>query len=62
MIPPNLPALRRAGLIVRWDRVLGDAAFDSEENHRLCREDLGVRFPGTTPGDYARGVRATPGE
>jgi transposase len=29
--------------VVRWDRVLGDAAFDSEENHRLCREDLGVR-------------------
>jgi hypothetical protein len=29
--------------IVSWDRVLGDAAFDSEENHRLAREDLGVR-------------------
>jgi transposase len=28
---------------VRWDRVLADAAFDSEENHRLAREDLGVR-------------------
>jgi transposase len=23
--------------------VLGDAAFDSEENPRLCREELGVR-------------------
>jgi transposase len=28
---------------VCWDRVLGDAAFDSEANHRLCREQLGVR-------------------
>jgi hypothetical protein len=41
--PQFAPALKRAGLLVRWDRVLGDAAFDSEENHRLCREDLGVR-------------------
>ena len=37
------PAMRKAGLILRFDRVLGDAAFDSEENHRLCREDLQVR-------------------
>jgi transposase len=35
--------MRQASLGVSWDRVLGDAAFDSEENHRLCREDLGVR-------------------
>src|SRR5262249_9121701 len=27
----------------RYDRVLADAAFDSEESHRYCREDLGVR-------------------
>lgn len=37
------PALNQAALIVSWDRVLGDAAFDSEESHRLCREELGVR-------------------
>jgi len=37
------PAMRAASHAVTWDRVLGDAAFDSEENHRLCREDLGVR-------------------
>jgi hypothetical protein len=36
-------AMQQASLVVTWDRVLGDAAFDSEENHRLCREDLGVR-------------------
>jgi hypothetical protein len=41
------PQLRRvmaqASLVVTWDRVLADAAFDSEEHHRYCREDLGVR-------------------
>ena len=35
--------MKQASLVVTWDRLLGDAAFDSEENHRLCREDLGVR-------------------
>ena len=33
----------QAALAVTWDRVLADAAFDSEANHRLCREELGVR-------------------
>jgi transposase len=37
------PAVAQASLAVAWDRVLADAAFDSEENHRLCREELGVR-------------------
>jgi hypothetical protein len=41
--PQFRPALQQACLVVSWDRVLGDAAFDSEENHRLAREDLGVR-------------------
>lgn len=41
--PQFRPALQQACLVVNWDRVLGDAAFDSEENHRLAREDLGVR-------------------
>ena len=41
--PPFRPAMEQASLVVSWDRVLGDAAFDSEENHRLAREDLGVR-------------------
>lgn len=41
--PQFRPALQQSCLIVSWDRVLGDAAFDSEENHRLAREDLGVR-------------------
>jgi hypothetical protein len=41
------PQLRRtmapACLSVTWDRVLADAAFDSEAHHRYCREELGVR-------------------
>jgi len=41
--PQFAPAMKQASLFISWDRVLGDAAFDSEENHRLCREDLGVR-------------------
>jgi hypothetical protein len=32
-----------AALSISWDRVLADAAFDSEANHRYCREDLRVR-------------------
>jgi transposase len=35
--------MTQAALAVTWDRVLADAAFDSEENHRYCREGLGVR-------------------
>jgi len=41
--PQFRPAVAQAALGVRWDRVLGDSAFDSEENHRYCREDKGVR-------------------
>ena len=41
--PQLRPAMRQASLGVTWDRVLADAAFDSEENHRLCRESLGAR-------------------
>ena len=41
--PQFRPALQQASLAVTWHRVLADAAFDSEENHRLAREDLGVR-------------------
>ncbi len=41
--PQLRPAMSQASLVVTWDRLLADAAFDSEENHRLCREDLDVR-------------------
>ena len=35
--------MAQASLAVTWDRVLADAAFDSEAHHRYCREELGVR-------------------
>jgi hypothetical protein len=41
--PQVRPAMQQASLAVDWGRVLADAAFDSEENHRLAREELNVR-------------------
>ena len=41
--PQFRPVMAQASLAVGYDRVLADAAFDSEESHRYCREDLGVR-------------------
>ena len=41
--PQFRPVMAQASLVVTWDRVLADAAFDSEEHHRYAREDLGVR-------------------
>jgi hypothetical protein len=41
--PPFRPIVQQACLVVSWDRVLADAAFDRAANHRLAREDVGVR-------------------
>ena len=41
--PQLKPVMAQASLVVTWDRVLADAAFDSEAHHRYCREDLRVR-------------------
>ena len=41
--PQFRPVMAQASLAVGHDRVLADAAFDSEESHRYCRERLGVR-------------------
>jgi transposase len=35
--------LTQASLVITWDRVLADAAFDAEDHHRYAREELGVR-------------------
>jgi len=41
---PQFPeALRQAVANVPFDRLLADAAYDAEHNHRLCREELGIR-------------------
>ena len=41
--PQFRPVMTLAALTVPWDRVLADAAFDSEAHHRFAREDLGIR-------------------
>lgn len=46
--PPNdspqfTPVMAQASLVVTWDRVLADAAFDAEDHHRYAREDCGAR-------------------
>jgi hypothetical protein len=35
-------AMTAAAGRVRWHRALGDAGYDGEHNHRLCREALGI--------------------
>jgi transposase len=41
--PDFTPAMRQAAGLIQIDTALGDAGYDAEHNHRLCREDLGVR-------------------
>ncbi len=41
---PQFPeAVRQAAANMAFDRLLADAAYDAEHNHRLCREELGIR-------------------
>jgi Transposase DDE domain len=41
---PQLPAtVRQAATQARWERLLGDRAYDAEHNHQLCREEVGIR-------------------
>ena len=36
-------AMIQASENIQFDRLLADAGYDSQENHRLCREELGIR-------------------
>ena len=38
--PQFRPVMQQASLLIDWDRVLADAAFDSEKNHRCSVETL----------------------
>jgi hypothetical protein len=40
---PFTPALRQAAAIIALDTVLADAGYDAEHNHRLCRDELGIK-------------------
>jgi transposase len=35
--------MREAASLIAFDRLLGDAGYDAEHNHRLCREELKIR-------------------
>ncbi|HEX8375446.1 MAG TPA: transposase, partial [Geminicoccaceae bacterium] len=35
--------VRQAADLVAFDTILADAGYDAEHNHRLCREELGMR-------------------
>ena len=41
--PDFTPAMRQAAALTGIDTALADAGYDAEHNHRLCREELGVR-------------------
>ena len=41
--PDFAPAVRQAADLVAFDTILADAGYDAEHNHRLCREELGMR-------------------
>jgi hypothetical protein len=41
--PQFQPVLLLASLAIGWDRVLADAAFDSEAHHAYARDELGIR-------------------
>lgn len=40
--PLLIPAVRQAERILHFDRLLADAGYDSEKNHRFCREMMGI--------------------
>lgn len=65
--PQLQPVLAQASLVVGWDRVLADAAFDSEAHHAFVRDELGIRSsvipintrgPAGPPGGKYRGQMA----
>jgi transposase len=41
--PDFAPAVRQAAALAAFDAALADAGYDAEHNHRLCREELGMR-------------------
>jgi hypothetical protein len=41
---PQFPeAVQQAAGLAPWDRLLADAGYDGEHNHRMARETLGIR-------------------
>lgn len=40
--PEFIPAVKQARQCTRFKRMLADAGYDGEHNHRVCREELGI--------------------
>jgi hypothetical protein len=40
--PEFIPAIKQARQCIRFKRMLADAGYDGEHNHRVCREELGI--------------------
>jgi len=56
---PNLPkVMKAANKQLKFDQILADAGYDSEENHYFCREVLNIRS--TVIAYNARGARKPP--
>ena len=41
--PDFTPAVRQVAALLALDTALADAGYDAEHNHRLCREECGMR-------------------
>ena len=41
--PHLIPVVTQGSKELQWDRILADAGYDSEDNHRVLRNTLGVR-------------------
>ena len=41
--PDFTPAMRQATTLMAFGTALADAGYDAEHNHRLCRDELGLR-------------------
>lgn len=58
--PDFTPAMRQAAGLLTFHAALADAAYDAEHNHRLCREELGVRRTAIRLNPRNRGRRWPP--
>ncbi len=42
---PQFPStVRQSAKNILWDCIIGDAGYDAEHNHELCRDELGIRL------------------
>jgi hypothetical protein len=56
--PDLIPAVRQAVVHLPIATLLGDGGFDAEKNHRVCRQELGIRR--TVIAVNTRGAKSPP--